>query len=185
MITDMNEHSSEKASYWVQRFLPLVLSGGSILDLACGRGRNSLLMAERGYKVECADRDAEALAEISARASAIVTRQCDLEAGPWPYYGRVFDGIVVTNYLHRPLIPMLINALDTNGVLIYETFMLGNERFGKPSNPAFLLRPGELLEMVKRRLTVVAFEQGETDTPRPAVVQRLCATRRIDPQLPV
>ncbi len=185
MITDMNAHISEKASLWVQRFLPLVVPGGSILDLACGRGRHSLLMAERGYQVECADRDTEALAEISATTPSIVTQQCDLEGGPWPYYGRTFDGIVVTNYLYRPLLPMLLNALDTNGVLIYETFMVGNERFGKPSNPAFLLRPGELLELVKRRLTVVAFEQGEIDTPRPAVVQRLCATRRIDSQLPV
>ncbi|MCF8198833.1 MAG: class I SAM-dependent methyltransferase [Sulfuritalea sp.] len=181
----MNGHISEKASLWVQRFLPLVMPGGAILDLACGRGRNSLLMAERGYQVECADRDAEALAEISATTPSIVTRQCDLEAGPWPYYGRTFDGVVVTNYLYRPLLPMLLNALDINGVLIYETFMVGNERFGKPSNPAFLLRPGELLELVGRRLTVVAFEQGEIDTPRPAVVQRLCATRRIDPKLPV
>ncbi len=174
----MVTHISDKASLWVQRFLPLIVSGGSALDLACGHGRHALLMAERGYRVEAVDRDADALAEISARMPAIVTRHGDLEGGPWPYHGRVFDGIVVTNYLYRPLLPMLLNALDTDGVLIYETFMLGNERFGKPSNPAFLLRPGELLEVVQRRLTVVAFEQGEIEFPRPAVVQRLCATRR-------
>ncbi|MCF8199713.1 MAG: class I SAM-dependent methyltransferase [Sulfuritalea sp.] len=184
MITDMDVHNSEKASLWVQRFLPLVTPGGSVLDLACGRGRHSLLMAARGYQVECADRDAQALTEISATDPTIVTRHCDLESGPWPYYGRVFDGIVVTNYLYRPLLPMLLNALDTNGVLIYETFMVGNERFGKPSNPEFLLRSGELLDMVRQRLKVVAFEQGEVSTPRPAVVQRLCASRCLSPALP-
>ena len=184
MRPDMTIHMSEMASLWVERFLPLITAGGSVLDLACGKGRHSLLLAERGYRVEAVDRDADALAAISARAPGIVTRAADLEGGPWPYHGCVFDGIVVTNYLYRPLLPMLLNALDVNGVLIYETFMTGNEKFGKPANPAFLLRPGELLDVVRRRLTVVAFEQGEIAAPRPAVMQRLCATRRIDPVLP-
>jgi SAM-dependent methyltransferase len=175
---------SEMTSLWVQRFLPLIAVGGSVLDMACGQGRHSLLLAERGYQVEAVDRDAVLLAGIAARAPGIVTRTADLEGGPWPYHGRTFDGIVVTNYLYRPLLPMLLNALDVNGILIYETFMVGNERFGKPANPAYLLRPGELLDVVRRRLTVVAFEQGEVDVPRPAVMQRLCATRRIDPRLP-
>lgn len=184
MIPDMTIHMSEMTSFWVERFLPLITAGGSVLDLACGNGRHSLLLAEHGYRVEAVDRDAEALAGISARAPGVVTRTADLEDGPWPYHGCTFDGIVVTNYLYRPLLPMLLNALDVNGILIYETFMVGNERFGKPSNPAFLLRPGELLDVVRRRLTVVAFEQGETDAPRPAVVQRLCATRRRESPLP-
>jgi SAM-dependent methyltransferase len=184
MIPDMTEHMSEKTSLWVERFSPLITAGGSVLDLACGGGRHSLLLAECGYRVESVDRDADALARISVKAPGIVTRLADLEGGPWPYHGCVFDGIVVTNYLFRPLLPMLLNALDVNGVLIYETFMVGNERFGKPSNPAFLLRPGELLDVVRRRLTVVAFEQGEVVVPRSAVVQRLCATRRMEPLLP-
>jgi SAM-dependent methyltransferase len=184
MIPDMTGHMSEKTSLWVERFLPLIREEGSVLDLACGGGRHSLLLAERGYRVEAVDRDADALTGISAKAPGIVTRLADLEDGPWPYHGAVFDGIVVTNYLFRPLLPMLLNALDVNGVLIYETFMVGNERFGKPSNPAFLLRPGELLDVVRRRLTVVAFEQGEVAAPRLAVVQRLCATRRMEPLLP-
>ena len=183
MILDMTTYMSEKASLWVQRFLPLITVGGSVLDLACGQGRHSLLLAERGYKVEAVDRDAGVLAEISAKAPGIVTRAADLEGDAWPYQGRTFDGIVVTNYLFRPLLPVLLDALDANGVLIYETFMVGNERFGKPSNPDFLLRPGELLDVVRLRLTVVAFEQGEIDAPRPAVVQRLCATRRLEPRL--
>jgi SAM-dependent methyltransferase len=175
---------NENPSPWVERFRPLITAGGSVLDLACGQGRHSLLLAQLGHRVEAVDRDVEALARISARAPGIVTRAADLEGGPWPYHGCAFDAIVVTNYLFRPLLPMLLNALEVNGVLIYETFMVGNERLGKPANPTFLLRPGELLEVVRPRLSVVAFEQGQVDTPRPAVVQRLCATRRLDPLLP-
>lgn len=172
---------SEKSSLWVERFLPHIKSGGCVLDIACGRGRHALLLHAAGYRVEAVDRDAGALADISARAPGISTSVADLEAGPWPYHGSRFDGIVVTNYLFRALFPHLLDALEEGGVLIYETFMDGNERFGKPSNPEFLLRPGELLEVVRGQLTVVAFEQGEVDAPRPAVVQRLCATRNAGP----
>ncbi|MCA1973934.1 MAG: SAM-dependent methyltransferase, partial [Caenispirillum sp.] len=119
------------------------------------------------------DRDTEALAALAGRAG-IETLAADLEAGPWPLAGRRFDAIVVTNYLHRPLFPHLIEALAAGGVLLYETFMRGNERFGRPSNPDFLLRPGELLEVFGPALQVVAFEQGEVARPKPAVVQRLC-----------
>lgn len=175
---------SENLSLWVKRFTPLIKAGGTVLDLACGRGRHSLLLAACGFRVEALDRDAAALAAIADRAPGIVTRLADLEGDAWPYRGRVFDGIVVTNYLHRPLLPEIFDALAEDGVLIYETFMLGNERFGKPSNPAFLLRPGELLDLVRDRLAVVAFEQGEVQAPRPAVMQRLCATRRSEFLLP-
>ena len=184
MIPDMLINMSEKSSLWLERFLPHIKSGGNVLDLACGRGRHSLRMHAAGYRVEAVDRDAAALAEISALAPGISTRVADLEGDPWPYQGRSFDGIVVTNYLYRPLFPHLLAALAADGVLIYETFMAGNERFGKPSNPAFLLRPDELLDLVRRRLTVVAFEQGEVARPRPAVVQRLCATKRTEFLLP-
>lgn len=185
MIPDMLTNMSEKSSLWVERFLPHIKSGGDVLDLACGRGRHSLLLQAAGYRVEAVDRDADALAEISAKAPGISARAADLEGDSWPYHGRRFDAIVVTNYLFRPLFPHLLEALAANGVLIYETFMLGNERYGKPSNPEFLLRPGELLDVVRGRLTVVAFEQGEVATPRPAVVQRLCATKRTEFLLPV
>jgi SAM-dependent methyltransferase len=177
MIPDMLTNTGEKSSLWVERFLRRIKSGGTVLDLACGRGRHSLLLQAAGYRVEAVDRDAGALAEIAAKAPGIKTRAADLEADPWPFEGRSFDGIVVTNYLFRPLFPHLLAALAEDGVLIYETFMTGNERFGKPSNPEFLLRPGELLELVRGRLTVVAFEQREVDVPRPAMVQRLCAMR--------
>ena len=164
------------ASPWVARFAPLIPVAGRVLDLACGRGRHARLLAGMGYRVEAVDRDAEALASLAA-VPGIVTRQADLEAGPWPYHTDVFDGVVVTNYLHRSILPALLKIVGPQGVLIYETFMVGNERFGSPSNPAFLLRPGELLDIVRNRFTVVAFEQGEVAIPRPAMMQRLCAVR--------
>ena len=103
------------------------------------------------------------------------TRVADIEAGPWPYAGEQFAGVIVTNYLHRPLLPLLVAAVAPGGVLIYETFAVGNERFGRPSNPEFLLRPGELLEAVRGRLRVRAYEDLEVQEPKPAMVQRICA----------
>jgi SAM-dependent methyltransferase len=171
-------------SAWVRRFAPLIPAGGDVLDLACGQGRHTRLLRDLGYAVEAVDRDAAALAELSG-LPGVTTRAADLEGGPWPYGGRAFDGIVVTNYLWRPLLPALLDALGDDGVLIYETFMLGNERLGKPGNPQFLLRPGELLELVERwGFTVIAFEQGEVDSPRPAVIQRICARRGPPLRLP-
>jgi SAM-dependent methyltransferase len=171
-------------SAWVRRFAPLIRAGGEVLDLACGGGRHTRLLHELGYRVEAVDRDAAALAGLQGLAG-VTTRVADLEGGPWPYHSRAFDGIVVTNYLWRPLLPSLLNALEEEGVLIYETFMAGNELLGKPSNPAFLLRQGELLDMVQRkRFTVIAFEQGEVASPRPAVVQRICARRGRPIRLP-
>lgn len=172
----MNPHQLTNPSPWVQRFAAQIVTGGTVLDLACGSGRHSRYLAELGYRVESLDRDEAALASL-ADVPEITTRHADVEEGAWPYHSRWFDGIVVTNYLHRPLLPLLINSLGEGGVLIYETFMIGNERYGKPSNPHFLLRPGELLEVVRRRLHVVAFEEGEISSPKPAVVQRICATR--------
>ncbi|OIQ99159.1 tellurite resistance protein TehB [mine drainage metagenome] len=163
-------------SAWVSRFAPLIVAGGAVLDLACGSGRHTRLLAGLGHPVEAVDRDPEALASLQ-QLPGVNTNCADLEAGPWPYGGRGFAGIVVANYLWRPLFPHLLAALDQGGVLIYETFMIGNERHGKPANPAFLLRTNELLDLVRPRLTVLAFEQGEVEQPRPAVVQRLCARR--------
>lgn len=175
---------NEDASQWVRRFLPLIEPGGTVLDLACGNGRHSLLLAARGYRAVAVDRDAAALARIAAGSPGIETCSADLEGGLWPWPGRRFDAIVVTNYLFRPLLATLLDSLDENGVLIYETFMAGNERWGKPSNPAFLLLPDELLDLVRGKLAVVAFEQGQVSVPRPAAVQRLCATRRLESMLP-
>ncbi len=171
-------------SNWVRRFAPLIPAGGDVLDLACGRGRHTRLLTALGYCVEAVDRDVTALAKLQD-LPGVTTRECDLEGGPWPYHGRAFDGIVITNYLWRPLMPMLLNLLAEGGVLIHETFMSGNELIGKPSNPKYLLRSGELLEIVMRKhFTVLAFEQGEVELPRPAVIQRICARRGRPVSLP-
>lgn len=174
----------DEPSVWVKRFATLIPSGGTVLDLACGHGRHARFLAAGGHAVEAVDRDAAALDEL-AGVAGISVRHADLEDGPWPYYGRAFDGIVVTNYLHRPLMPNILNALAEGGVLIYETFMVGNERFGKPTDPAFLLRSGELLELVRKRFAVVAFEQGAIEQPRLAAIQRLCAVRGNRFSLPI
>ncbi len=164
-------------SAWVRRFAPLIPAGGAVLDVACGTGRHARLLAEMGYDVEAVDRDAQAVEHL-AGVPGIKTHIADLEGGEWPYSRETFDGIVVTNYLHRPRFDLLLELLRTNGVLIYETFMIGNETLGKPSNPNFLLRQDELLERVRGRLEVVAFEQGRVEEPKPAFVQRICAMRR-------
>ena len=161
-------------SAWVVRWADRVPAGGGVLDLACGRGRHARLFAARGHPVEAVDRDAAVLVPL-AGIPGVTTRCADLEDGPWPYEGRHFAGVVVANYLHRPLFPRLLEALAPGGVLIYETFAAGNERYGRPSNPAFLLRPGELLDAVRGRLRVLAYEDLTVTEPKPACVQRICA----------
>ncbi len=163
-------------SAWVCRFAPLIAADGTVLDLACGNGRHALFLEDSGRSVVAVDRDAGALAGLAGHAGIRVV-QADLEGDAWPCGAQRFAGIVVANYLHRPLFPRLAEALAEGGVLIYETFMLGNERFGRPSTPDFLLRPGELLSAFGSVLQVVAFEQGEVARPQPAMVQRLCAAR--------
>lgn len=164
-------------SAWVARFAPLVRTGGRALDVACGGGRHARYLAARGCLVEAVDRDAEALLGL-AGATGITVRHADLEAGAWPYEDGSFDCVVATNYLHRPLLPLLAAALAPGGVLIYETFAQGNESYGRPSNPDFLLAPGELLETARvARLRVLAFEDGYVESPKPAVVQRIAAVR--------
>lgn len=172
-----------ETSPWIARFAPLIPAGGDVLDLACGGGRHARLLAGLGYQVEAVDRDGEALASL-AGAPGIHTHQADLEGGPWPYYGRGFDGIVVSRYLYRPLMPNLFGSLVEGGILIYETFMAGQELIGRPSNPAHLLRVGELLELMHKRFTVIAFEQGEIDGDKPAVIQRICVRRGRPIRLP-
>jgi SAM-dependent methyltransferase len=172
----MKSHHIDEPSAWVTRWAEYIPSGGRVLDVACGGGRHARWLAARGHPVEAVDRDVSELA-VLATTLGIATRCADLESGPWPYAGETFTGIVVVNYLHRPLFPRLLETLAPNGVLIYETFALGNERFGKPSNPDFLLRPGELLEVVRGTLRVVAYEDRRVSEPRAAMIQRICAVR--------
>jgi SAM-dependent methyltransferase len=169
-------HELLAPSPWVVRWATLIRSGGEVLDVACGHGRHARYLAERGCRVTAVDRDPAALAGL-AQVPGVRTVQADLEGAPWPFGGDAFDGVVVANYLHRPLFDALAASLAPGGVLIYETFMQGNDRYGKPSNPDFLLRPGELAEAWRGRLEVVAFEQGRVARPKPAVVQRICALR--------
>jgi SAM-dependent methyltransferase len=169
----------DTASVWVRRFAPLIRQG-EVLDLACGNGRHARLLAGLGHTVIALDRDAEALARIEAgeHGDAITTVEYDLEApgAGWPFAPRSLSGIVVTNYLYRPMLPPLTASLAPDGVLIYETFARGNEVFGKPSNPDFLLMASELLGFAGRGgLRVVAFEDGVVQSPKPARVQRVCA----------
>jgi SAM-dependent methyltransferase len=160
-------HESLEPSDWVSRWAPLV-TRGPVLDVASGAGRHARFFAARGLKVVAVDRDPQVMPE------GITFVKADLEDGsPWPFEGQRFGGIVVANYLHRPLLPVLAQSLAEDGVLIYETFMVGNEKLGKPSNPNFLLRPGELLQAFAG-LAVAGFEQGTTEK---AVVQRVCVIR--------
>lgn len=164
-------------SAWVAAHASLVPTRGRVLDLAAGGGRHALLFNGLGYQVTALDQDVAGLRPLAAKGVEILA--ADLEDGsPWPLGGRRFDGIIVTNYLHRPLFPHLAAALAPGGVLIYETFGRGNERFGRPSNPDFLLRSGELLEFAAAHgLQVLAYECGEVQEPKPAIIQRMAAQR--------
>ena len=175
-MTDAHAHTSPAPSPWIVRFAPLIVPGARVLDLACGHGRHARFLAARGHRVVAVDRDGAALATL-AGVPGVETRELDLEAGAWPLPGERFDAIVVANYLHRPHFAHLLSALAGDGVLLYETFARGNEAYGRPANPEFLLAPGELLQVAAGgRLTVVAFEQGSTLPPaRAAVVERIAA----------
>ncbi len=166
--------ANTQASLWVQRFESLIPPGGQVLDLACGGGRNAMYLASHGHHVLALDRDISEL----PRLQNVIEVEADLEDGsPWPLEGRQFNGIVVCNYLFRPLFPTLINSLSDDGVLIYETFASGNEQLGSPRRQDFLLQPGELLEAFGGTLVVVAYEYGTVETPKPAVIERIVATR--------
>jgi SAM-dependent methyltransferase len=167
-------HGPSEPSPWVARWAGLIKPGGRVLDVATGGGRHARFLASMGLAVDAVDRDLSAFGECPAR---VTLHDADIEAGPWPYENRRFDGIIVTNYLHRPLLARLVDSLEPGGILIYETFAQGNERFGKPSNPAFLLAPGELLEAVRGKLRVLGYEDLVVAQPRPAAVQRIAACR--------
>ena len=169
-----NHQTLDQPSAWVQRWAERIPARGRVLDVACGGGRHARYLAGLGYRVEAVDRDAQTLSAL-AGVAGVTTRVADLEGGEWPYAGEHFDAIVVTNYLHRPLFSHLVAAVAPGGVLIYETFAAGNERYGRPRNPDFLLKPGELMQVAHGRLEVVAYENLAVEVPRPAMIQRICA----------
>lgn len=173
-------HAALAPSPWVQRWSALVPADATVLDLACGHGRHLRWFAQRGCRVTGVDRDAAALA-ASEGLGELVT--ADVENGPWPLPGRRFDAVVVTHYLWRALLPTIVTSVADGGVLIYETFAAGNETVGRPSNPDFLLRPGELLQACAG-LRIVGYEDGFLDAP-PRFVQRIAAVREAAGAAPV
>jgi SAM-dependent methyltransferase len=177
MPGDEADRADNAPSSWIVRFARLVPPNARVLDLACGRGRHSRLFATRGCRVCAVDRDTTALAAL-AGTPGIKTLAADLEAGRWPLADERFDAVVVTRYLHRPRLQEVLACVADDGVLLYETFARGNEVYGKPANPDFLLAPDELLAVIGDRLRLVAFEQGVVTTGRPAVLQRIAAVGR-------
>ena len=169
----MNPHgSTAPPSEWVKRFAHLIPAGGAVLDLAAGGGRHGRFLHGLGYRIVAVDRDLSGMADLAA-VPGFALFEADLESEPWPLPARRFAGIVVTNYLHRALLPVLADSLAADGALIYETFAIGQAQFGRPTNPDFLLKPGELLDAFGNTLTIVAYEHGVTAAP--AAVQRIAA----------
>jgi SAM-dependent methyltransferase len=172
MAPQPGRHEELAPSAWIERFAAHVPAGALVLDVAAGSGRHSRFFARRGHPVVAIDRDTTALQGMAG----VEALTADLEGGnPWPLGAKQFGGVVVTNYLHRPILGAIVAAVAPGGALLYETFAIGNERFGKPSNPDFLLRPGELLDIVGGRMRVIAYQDLVVDRPSPAAIQRVCA----------
>ena len=161
---------------WVMRWAEMIPPRGRVLDLACGSGRHAVYLAGLGHPVEAVDIDL-ALSEPVRATPGVVWRRHDLESQPWPFMPAAYQGVVVSNYLHRPLFPHLIEVLAPGGALIYATYSMGQEAYGRPRNPQHLLMPGELLEAVRGRMRVVAYEDVLEAGEPPARVQRLCAIK--------
>jgi SAM-dependent methyltransferase len=171
----MEHHDAASPSTWVTTHAHRIAPGGTVLDLACGSGRHTRYLLEQGFRVMALDINMTGLEDL-AGTTGLAMMEADLENGPWPLGNADFDGVVVTNYLWRLLFPRLRDAVTPGGVLIYETFAEGNEAYGKPSNPDFLLREGELADWFSD-WDVVAYDHLTVDSPRPAVIQHICAIR--------
>jgi SAM-dependent methyltransferase len=164
-------------SPWIVRFASLVPPGAAVLDLACGSGRHTRLFLTRGHPVTALDRDVSGLEDIAEQPGLEIV-QADLEDDSlWPLPGRRFGAVVIVDYLWRPILSRILESVAADGVLLYETFALGNEAYGRPTNPDFLLAPGELIEAVQSQLQIIAYEHGYLEQPRPSIKQRICARR--------
>ena len=178
MSKENPSHQNMRPLDWVVQHAGQIAAPGHVLDVACGRGRHTRYLLSLGYRVTALDRDTGALSDLAGCPNLRIMEN-DLEDGsPWPVAGEVFEGIVVSNYLYRPLYDALVNALATGGLLIYQTFSDGNAAYGRPRNPNFLLRENELLDVFSQRLTVLDFDQGYTDYPSPAVIQKICCRKQ-------
>lgn len=174
---------AEAPSAWLRRFAAAVPAAGPVLDLACGGGRQGRLFLAQGRQVLFCDRDLSGIADLRGRADAWQV-QADLESAAaggdgWPFAAGRFAAAIVANYLWRPILPRIFAAVAPGGLLLYETFMAGNERFGRPRNPDFLLRPGELRAACPPDFEILAFEEGEVAQPRPAMRQSIAARRAV------
>jgi SAM-dependent methyltransferase len=182
-LTTINLHQdlTVPASDWVVQHATKIKPGGRVLDYACGSGRHTIYLAKQGFQVLAIDRDSDSLAQIKETQAqkypdlTIDTLNLDLESANWNLTELgTFDGVVVTNYLYRPHLLKLPDLLKPDGVLIYETFALGNEAYGKPSNPDFLLKPNELLNLAEK-MRILAYEDRVVSSPKMACIQRVCA----------
>lgn len=172
------------SSLWVQEFLcEIPKAKGPVLDLACGAGRHTRLLLNLGHDVWALDRDVAALAPLEEAGAHCIDIDLECDGFEWPFAAEQFAGIVVTNYLHRPLMPWILHSLMDEGVLIYETFAVGNEKYGRPRNPAFLLKENELLDhFVHESIPgwhqqCIAFQHGYVNQITEAIVQRICVRR--------
>ena len=173
-------HAQQTPSAWFVRYAGLIQRDATVLDLACGQGRHSRFFAERGVRATAVDRDAAVLQSL-VKTQNVATECRDLEGNAWPYDSSSFDAIIVCNYLWRPTFASLLATIKPGGVLLYETFMDGNERYGKPSRPDFLLRSNELLTLTQDTFRVIAFEEGDEHdvSGKPlATKQKIAAIKR-------
>ena len=177
-IKNQVENNTYCPSDWVKKYISLIPRGKPVLDLACGGGRHVHFLLNEGFSVVAIDKDVKKLNNMSDKPNLKII-EFNLETvAKIPFSEGEFAGIIVVNYLHRPLFPYLANALSDGGVLIYQTFMVGNEAYGRPKNPDFLLTKNELNKVFKEELDVLAFEQGYKDDPKPSVTQSICALKR-------
>ena len=167
-------HGTEAPSLWIQRWAHLIAPASRVLDLACGAGRHMQYLSSLGHSLLGVDRSDEALRAASAWGDTLMA---DIENGDWPLPNQQFGAVVVTHYLWRPLWPQILGAVESGGVLLYETFAQGHETVGRPARPEFLLQPGELLKVaVEGGLRVIAYEDGFLESPA-RFVQRIVAVR--------
>lgn len=165
-------------SPWIVRWSHLLRGGCTVLDVGCGSGRHLKWFAQRGHAVTGVDKD---IAQVEEGILGIQLVQADIESTSWPLLDqdvpRQFGAVVITNYLWRPLLPVVLQSIAPGGVLLYETFAVGNEQWGRPTRPDFLLREGELLQTCEG-MYIVAYENGKLEQPARAV-QRIAAVRKI------